>query len=442
MNATMTLEDADVTAAAWRVPSRTRLLLAADVLTAAGTGLSQPFLLVLLTTVHGYGVGTAAVISSIAAAVSLVGNPLAGSLIDRWGGRRVMLAGLGTAGAGLALLGLFSAPPAGPAGVALTGFGWSLALPALATTLASTVPPARHGRIFTLQYALFNAGMGTGALIGGVVLAGSPQRLAALWLVAAATCAISAAVVWTARVGGPAGAAEPAAGGYRRVLADRRLWRVLGVAVGLATAGYGVFNVGPAMLALAAHDSVAASWAGVANGAAIVLGLPAALRFGERWSPYRSLRVAAGLWAAAWALCWLHAAALLGGPGAVRPVLAAAAALVGAGELALAAALPALVNALAPDELRGRYNALLTLATTVGQWAGPVLAGATVRAGSPSLLFAAATVIPLAAAALLGRAAPAANDHDANGDHGANDANDANDVNDVNDDHDADDGAR
>lgn len=56
-------------------------------------------------------------------------------------------------------------------------------------------------------------------------------------------------------------------------------------------------------------------------------------------------------------------------------------------------ALPAMVNALAPAALRGRYNAALTLAMTSGMWAGPLLAAAATALDQLSLLFAAAVAL-------------------------------------------------
>jgi MFS family permease len=47
----------------------------------------------------------------------------------------------------------------------------------------------------------------------------------------------------------------------------------------------------------------------------------------------------------------------------------------GLGEALLAPTLPALVNDLAPGELRGRYNAVSTLSWQIGPVLGPALAG-------------------------------------------------------------------
>jgi MFS family permease len=179
-------------------------------------------------------------------------------------------------------------------------------------------------------------------------------------------------------------------GSYRAALADRPLRRVLAIALGVAAAGYGVYGVGPSLLALTAGDPGALAWVGTVNGLTVAAGLPLALRFGARRPPYPAILLAVVAWSIAWALGLGQAYGA--GPG-VRIVLPVMAALVAIGELLLASALPTLVNALAPEALRGRYNALLTIAMTVGVWVAPLLAAAGAASGHPGLLFAAALAI-------------------------------------------------
>src|SRR6185312_13149888 len=114
---------------------------------------------------------------------------------------------------------------------------WSLTLPAYSTLLAALVPAGSHGRVFTLQFALFNAGMGAGSAAAAL----TTGDLSPLWWAAAATCAVSIATVWLSRArAAPAAAAPSADPGYRPLLADRALWRVLLIAALTAAAGYGV----------------------------------------------------------------------------------------------------------------------------------------------------------------------------------------------------------
>ena len=380
-----------------QLPARTRLLLGTDALTALGLGLTQPYLLLLLTSAYGVSLAVASALASVAAVVSLAGNPLGGILTDRIGGLRTMLGGLAAATLGLVLLGSGGTPSAAAIGIGLTGFGWSLVLPAFSAQLADGVPD--RTRVFTWQYALFNAGLGSGAAVAGLVVVhpGHLDALPRLWFVAAALVTTALVLLGVkgrtpcSRIQGNKDSFLAAGGGgYREAMRDRRLRRVLAVAAGMSAAGYGVYAVGPSVVALAAGDPGALAWVSVANCATVVLGLPLALRVGGHLTPYASIRWTAVTWAVAWTLCLGQLAGL--GPG-VRVALPAAAALVGAGELVLAAALSTLVNELAPDHLRGRYNAALTVALTAGVWSGPALASVAAGLDRPWLLFAAALAI-------------------------------------------------
>ncbi len=112
------------------------------------------------------------------------------------------------------------------------------------------------------------------------------------------------------------------------------------------------------------------------------------------------------LFAAAWAITAaageLHLAA--------APMLFAVAMVVLAlGETLVAPTLPPLVNDLAPDALRGRYNGAHALAYTTGFLAGPAVAGLALAAGGGAILLAAlagACVVAALAALALGATCP------------------------------------
>ena len=82
-----------------------------------------------------------------------------------------------------------------------------------------------------------------------------------------------------------------------------------------------------------------------------------------------------------WALCWgiTLAGGRLGGGATAVAVFALAMVVFAIGETLLSPTLAPMVNDLAPDELRGRYNGVSTLAWTTGYMAGPVLGGRTGR---------------------------------------------------------------
>ncbi|GAA2887055.1 hypothetical protein GCM10010517_50880 [Streptosporangium fragile] len=388
----------------WRdVPVAVRLLLLGDLVSAAGVGITQPYLVVFLHTVKGVPLVTATAMTSLPALASFAGNWLSGMLADRTGGHRAMTTGLISTIVGLVIVATGDGAPVLGVGVTLVGFGWSVTLPAYSTLIATLVPPAAHPRTFTLQYGLFNAGMGAGAAIGApIVHQTSGAGFTSLWWLAAATCVASMACVHLSRTRTspppPIPTAARPAGDHRRVLADRTLLRALLAAALTSAAGYGVYESALPALAVVSGDPGAMSWAAVANCAAIVAGMPLTLRLTRRLRPRGLLVVTAVAWSAAWLLCAVqYQWHLLG----ATVTLALAAALVGIGELFVAGALPATVNDLAPDALRGRYNALLMMATTSGMWAGPLAAAAANAYGLLAALFAAAAALLFVAPALL-----------------------------------------
>jgi MFS family permease len=391
------------------LPGTVWLLLASDLTTSVGIGLTQPYSILFLHSVRGIPVAVATAMMALGAVTSLVGNPLAGTLIDRWGARVVMVAGLVVAGCGMLMLAFGRGTVVAATGVAVIGLGWSLFIPALATRLATLTPARIHQRVYTLQYVLFNIGMATGAALAGVVLgrvtpdsATGRSVLPLLWVVATLTCMVGIVLV---AVAGPAAASRPEArpaGGYRSALADRQLLRVLGAAVLLSTVGYGIYEAAPSVLAFAAHDPAALSWLSVANCVMVIAGAPVAWRLTERISARVAMLGTAVLWALAWAICVPTA---LGTGLPTRPALICAAILTAAGELLIAGALPTLVNAIAPEPLRGRYNALSSLSLTTGMAAGPLLTSGAAATGAIVALLCAAVVLATAAGLLLSRTA-------------------------------------
>jgi hypothetical protein len=122
------------------------------------------------------------------------------------------------------------------------------------------------------------------------------------------------------------------------------------------------------VVALTEGDPGALAWVSAANCATVVLGLPLALRVGERLTPYSSIRWTVMTWAAAWTLCLAELAGFGPGPRVALPV---AAALVAAGELCWRPHCPHWFhNALAKEELRGGTTPRSPMALTVGVWPG------------------------------------------------------------------------
>jgi MFS family permease len=371
-----------------------RRLLVADLLGAIGCGLTQPYVVVFLHLGQGIAVAVATALLGLVAAAGLVGYPVGGTLIDRFGGRSVLAGGHAVSAAGLAAVAGAWGALGSAVGMALFGFGAALAAPALSTMLGAARPDAT--RLFTVEYALFNLGVAIGVGLGGLAIGHGRLAMQVQWLTAAAVMAGAAVAASFARV---AAVGQPTVRGYRTALGDRRLLRILALGLLVMVAGYGLYNAAVPALSLLAADPRALVWAGLANCAVIVAGLPLALAVAGRLGPRRSVLTAAVLWSIGWLACALSAGSV--GLMSARSAVVTAAVLTGACELLIGGALPAMVNGLAPAALRGRYNATLSLTLTAGNLVGPLLVALAVALGSLASAFAVGVVL-LAGLALLG----------------------------------------
>ncbi len=350
-----------------RLGRDTWVVLAADLLSAVGTGMTLPFLLVYLHTVRGLSLPMAGAAAASIAVASLVGNPLGGTGSDRIGPRATLAAGLAVAGAGALVLAGAHSPWQAFAGAAGSGLGVSVAWPAQDVLLSRLEPQARSA-VFGVRYATMNLGLAVGALAAATIVAAASAP-AYVFLYSADAASYLLAIPLLAFIGPRADrpAKHPAesrpaqsqpARGYRTVLRDgpfRRLWLVTAL---LTTAGLGAYTaafpvyatqvagIGPAMLSLA----YAANMVTVVSVQLVALRVLASRQ---------------------------RTSALL---------LVMAAAVFAVGETALSPTVPAIVNDIAPEHLRGRYNASSTLAYTTGFMFGPVITGLTIGHGYATAL--------------------------------------------------------
>ena len=378
-------------------------LLAVDAISALGSGMTLPFLLVYLHDVRGLGLGAAGLAVSAVALAGFAGNPIGGSLADRVGGRATMLLGLVFCAAGSASLAFTAHAWQAFAASATLGLGTAIAWPARSALLATLVPCERRSTAYALQHAATNVGLGAGALVAALIVhTSSAGTFQALYLLDAAS--FVAVVPLLGRLAVPAdendpAISAPARAAYRSILCDRafrRLWVLTALLVGVGFAQYSAafpaFATGEAGL-----DAHQLALAFAANTVAVVVAqLPvlAVLRGGRRTS---ALGFAFAVTGIAWAI--VLAAGGVQSPATAAAVFALAMVVLAIGETAVSPSAPALANDLAPDALRGRYNGAYTLAWTTGFAAGPAIAGAVLAAGQ-----AAALMVALMAACAIGAA--------------------------------------
>lgn len=386
--------------AAWKV-------LAADSLSAVGTGLTLPFLLVYLHRVRGIGLGVAGLAVATIAVASFGGNPTGGWLSDRIGSRRTLLLGIVFSALGTAALALVHEAWQAFVATALLGFGNAVSWPAQDSLLASAVPPRRRSDVFSVRHATLNAGFGVGALVAAAVVDFSrPSTFVVVYSVDAATFLAFVPILLTLRGVGdpPGGAARTELGGrpagYRAVLADRVFLRVCALSALLITIGYGMLlSAFPGYAARPGGiDAGGLAFADAANTLTIVVAQLFVLRLVRGARRTRAIAALCSFWAVSWGITL--GGGQLGGSAAAVGTFAAAMVVFALGETLLGSTLQPIVNDLAPDELRGRYNGVSTLAWTTGFMAGPMVAGFALEAGRPAELFLGLVVACGVAAAL------------------------------------------
>lgn len=310
----------------------------------------------------------------------LVSGPLAGLAADRLGRRPTILASLLGTAAATALLPALRQPLALAAAVGLLGLVASAYRPAASAAIADLVPPEERARAFGLLYWVANLGMSLSAAGGGWL---ADRGFGLLFLVDAATTLVFALLVWWRVPETRPASAAPAATrppGYREALADREL-RALILLQFLFLVPFLQF-----MVALPVHMARLglgpATYGSVlsVNGIAIVLLQPLVSRHLARRDAARVLAVAAalvGLGMGAYALCgsaWEFAGATL---------------LWSLGEILAFPTVATLVAALAPAELRGRYQGLYGVLWGVAMLAAPGLGAVALERLGPRALFAA-----------------------------------------------------
>src|SRR5207249_10524076 len=163
--------------------ARAWLVVGANCCSNAGAGLTLPFLIVYLHRVRDIPLGRTGLTLSLVGAAGVVATPVAGWLADRIGASRAFALGELLMAAGI--VGFVpvhgwraSLVPAATYGVA-GGFTWS----GYSALLAEVVRPERRDDVFGVSYALANAGIGAGALVGGLVVAdGSPRSFAVVFV--------------------------------------------------------------------------------------------------------------------------------------------------------------------------------------------------------------------------------------------------------------------
>jgi len=366
-----------------RLPWDVYVLQTGLVLNALGNGIANPFVLLYLHDVRHIPLAQAGLASAANAGAALGASLVGGSVADRVGPKATVLGGLALASV------TFIAYPV----VVTTGWeaivfgavlgtaagGWLTGQSAL---LAALVPPAKRHVAFAQQRVAANVGLGLGGLLGGLIAStADASTFTTLFVVNAASFAAYALFVAGVHVEQAQSSARR--GGYRLVLADRIVLRVLAVDVAVVAAAVSLLN---GLVPVYARNDVRVSEAAIGalflvNSVLIIVAqLPVA-----RAVEGRRRAAALSLMCALFAACWL----LTLGAGLVThgyALLLAGIVVLSFAECIYDSVRTPLIADLAPDGLQGRYLAGAGFSWQLGFIVGPA-AGAAILGAEPWALW-------------------------------------------------------
>ena len=331
-------------------------------LNSVGNGLTLSFFVVYLHNVRGFSTGFSTLLLATTALISLASSPLWGTLTDRLGPLRPMLFAYGAdavAIVGWALSHTETEATLAALGLAVFGgAGWGPS----STMLSRLVAEHQRQRAFGFNFMLINLGIGFGALgSAAIVDLHHPETFTMLYVINAVVTLVAGAYFFTLRAhGGPStdhlDDPTKVAEGWRTVLGDHRLVQYVLASLVLMIGGYGSQEAGFSLfvvnnLKLPVHVIGLIFFF---NTSTIVVAQLWVLNRIERHSRTRVLAVVGVLWF----IFWIVLDIALALPAVLAFIsLCVAMVIFAIGETMMSPVGPALVNEIAPEHLRGRYNA-------------------------------------------------------------------------------------
>jgi MFS family permease len=343
-----------------------------------GNGLTLSMFIVYLHNVRGLSIDYSTLLLAISAFFGLASSPLWGTMIDRFGPLMVAMFVYVADAAALVVWALSSSKTV-ITGAALLlavfgGAGWGPGT----TMLSRLVSEEHRQRAFGFNFMLVNLGIGFGSLISAsIVDLHRPSTFTVLYIANAGVTLLAGAYFFTLRAyGGPVTDHHDdpvkSAEGWREVIRDTRLVRYVISAIVLMIGGYGSQEAGFSLFVVN-NLHLPVHVIGIIfffNTSTIVIAQLWVLNRIEGRSRTRVMATV-GIF---WFIFWIILDAALSLPA----VLSVASLCIGMvvfaiGETMLSPVGPALVNQIAPEHLRGRYNAAAGLTWGISGTLAPAI---------------------------------------------------------------------
>ncbi len=366
----------------WRdLPREGRLLLSIVAIQFLGTGLVLPFHVVYLHEVRGFPLSDVGLLLGVPPLMGLLIVGPGGSAIDRIGARRVQLGVLSLLVVGDAVLAFATTRPVAALALGINGVAFGMMWPASQSLISTVIPQQLRQRYFGVNFTLINLGIGVGGIIGGFLVdVGRPLTFQVIYLADGASY-VPALLLLLGPLRHVAGRVEvshdedAASMGYLAVLRSPAMATLTVLSFVSSFVGYSQLNAGfPAFARSIGEVSTRAlGLAFAANTLVIVVLQLVVLQRIEGRRRTRVIAVMGVVWSFSWLL--LGFSGLVPGTIGATLLVAAFASVFAFGETLLQPTIPALVNDLAPDHLRGRYNAVSSGAFQLAAVIAPPISG-------------------------------------------------------------------
>ena len=364
------------------LPREGKLLLSVVVFEFLGTGLVLPFHVIYLHEVRGFSLSDVGLLLALPPLVGFLVVGPGGTLIDRLGARSILVGTMLLLVCGDVLLAFAATPWAAGAALTLSGVAFGVSWPASQSFIAAAVPAGLRQRYFGVSFTLLNLGIGIGGIIGGAFLdvdrLGTFQTIYLLDAVSFLPGLFLLLVPLRHVAGRPVHdeSLEDARVSYLAVLQRPAVASLMLLGFVSSFVGYSQLNAGMPAFARAVGEvsTQGLGLAFAANTVVIVLLQLVVLQRIEGRRRTRVIAVMGELWAVSWVL--LGGSGLVPGTLGATMLVAGCASVFALGETLLQPTIPALVNDLAPDHLRGRYNALSSAAFQLAAIIAPPVSGA------------------------------------------------------------------
>ena len=383
MSETTTAARSATLASFWHdLPREGRLLLSVVAFEFLGTGLVLPFLVVYLHEIRGFALSDVGLLIGLGPLIGLLVVGPGGAVIDAYGARVVVIWSLTLLVTADVVLAFADTIGLAVIAIVLQGSAFGVSWPASQSLIAAAVPSELRQRYFGVNFTLLNLGIGIGGILGGLFV--DVERPVTFQVIYLADAVTFLPVLYLLLVplrhlaGRPVHRDDeppPPSESYLEVLRRPAVGWMMMLSFVSSYVGYSQLNAGLQAFArnVGQISTQGLGFAYACNTLVIVVLQLVVLRRIEGHRRTRVICVMALIWSVSWVL--LGTSGLVPGTLGATVLVAACASVFALGETLMQPTIPALVNDLAPDHLRGRYNALSSGAFSLAAIVAPAIAG-------------------------------------------------------------------